>query len=125
MNKNNRLNQFCLGCSTFARLAVGIALILGFTTTAQAQPGVDNQGYQSNEKDGLYGDAPAGLNPLDLMHRAQQSNGRSAEEFNEESQLQIDNSVSDFKRLQQQRLLEQQQQNTTEVQAVPTINTAE
>ena len=117
MNKNNRLNQF-LGCST-------LALVLGFTTAAQAQPGVDNQGYQSNEKDELYGDAPAGLNPLDLMHRAQQSNGRSAEEFNEESQLLIDNSVSDFKRLQQQRLLEQQQQNTTEVQAVPTINTAE
>ena len=120
---NNRLNRF-LNCGAFAKLAVGVALVLGSATVAQAQAGVDNQGYQSNEKDGLYGDAPAGLNPLDLMHRAQQS-GRSAEEFNEESQLQIDNSVSDFKRLQQQRILEQQQQNTTGVRAVPTINTVE
>ena len=124
MNKNNRLNQF-LGCSAFAKLAVGIALVLGITTTAQAQPGVDNQGYQSNEKNGIYGDAPAGLDPLEIMHRAQQSNGRSAEEFNEESQIQIDSSVSDFKRLQQQRLLEQQQKNTLEIEAVPTIETAE
>ena len=111
MNRS-RLNQF-LGLSA-------IALILGVSTTAQAQSGVDNQGYQSNEKNGIYGDAPSGLNPLEIMHRAQQSNGRSAEEFSQDSQIQIDNSVSDFKRLQQQRILEQQSENTVEVEAVET-----
>ena len=58
------------------------------------------------------------MNPLDLMHRAQQLNGRSAAEFNQESQVQINNSANDFKRLQQQRILEQQQQPTTQVESL-------
>lgn len=103
MIKSNRPNRFYLG------LGLACAIVLGASSAALAQAGVDDRGYQSNEKDsGVYGDAPAGLNPLDIMHRAQQVNGRSADEFNEESQLQIENSASDFKRLQQQRILEQQ-----------------
>lgn len=114
MIKNNRLNQIW---------ATGIALVAlaGLNSAALAQSS-NNDGYQANEKDGIYGDAPAGLNPLDLMHRAQQANSRSADEFDQESQAQIDNSASDFKRLQQQRILEQQQsglkQKTENTEAV-------
>lgn len=114
MIKNNRLHR--------TGWAVGIALvaIAGLNLSAVAQSGADD-GYQPNEKDGIYGDAPAGLNPLDIMHRAQQTNGRSAAEFDRESQTQIDNSASDFKRLQQQRILEQQQ--STPKEPVETIET--
>ena len=115
MIKNNSLNQIAFG------LGVALTLVIGFGTSAQAQVGTDDGGYQSNEKgSGVYGDTPSGLNPLDIMHRAQQSNGRSAAEFGEESQTQIDNSASDFKRLQQQRILEQQQQRKSGVEAEAT-----
>lgn len=100
----NQLRQLNFGLG----LAVALAAL---NAPAYAQPVTGNEGYTSNEKDSLYGDAPAGLNPLDLMHRAQQMNRRNATEFNEESQTQINNSVSDFKRLQQQRILEQQSQD--------------
>ncbi|MEL6579171.1 MAG: hypothetical protein AAFQ14_05435 [Cyanobacteria bacterium J06621_12] len=113
---NNRLYQLSFG------IGMTLALVVGVNGSAAAQTGTDAQGFQSNEKDGLYGDAPAGLNPLDLMHRAQQFNGRSAEEFNQESQNQLNNSASDFKRLQQQRILEQQQSRTTiDAEVVETI----
>ena len=115
MIKFNFLKQIGLG------LGVALAVVVGVGTSAQAQYKADD-GYQSNEKDsGVYGDAPSGLNPLDIMHRAQQTNGRSAAEFNEESQTQIDDSASDFKRLQQQRILEQRSGQTQEVEAVPTV----
>ncbi|MEN9521597.1 MAG: hypothetical protein RLZZ381_4185 [Cyanobacteriota bacterium] len=109
MIKNNRLNH--------TSWAMGIAFVaiagLSSSALAQSSTGADD-GYQPNEKNGIYGDAPAGLNPLDIMHRAQQTNGRSAAEFDRESQTQIDNSASDFKRLQQQRILEQQQSGSKE-----------
>lgn len=107
MVNKNWLNLLCLVSG------VGIALASGLTSEAFAQSGLDNQGQQSNERNGIYGDAPEGLDPLDIIHRAQQLNGRTPEEFNEESQAQLDNSASDFKRLQQQRILEQQQSGTT------------
>ena len=107
MVKNNLLHHFGFG------VGIAFALMCGISNSATAQIGNNNQGYQSNEKNEIYGDAPAGLNPLDLMHRAQQNTGRSAEEFNQESQNQLNNSASDFKLLQQQRILEQQQSQTT------------
>jgi hypothetical protein len=103
---NNRLAQLVIALS----LGVPLTFISGLTSAALAQyQEPDNSTYQSNEKDALYGDSVGGLNPLDLMHRAQQANGRSSEEFNEESQVQLNNSASEFKRLQQQRILEQRQ----------------
>ena len=111
MLKYNRLNLV-------GKIALGLALAVGLSSPAVANSPTGNEGYAPNEKDSLYGDAPAGLNPLDLMHRAQQMNGRSAAEFNEESQQQINNSVSDFKRLQQQRILEQQQSTDTSKESV-------
>ncbi len=106
MFKQNKLSiGLCLGMT--------LALVAGLNSSATAQSQSDNNGYQTNEKDATYGDAPGGLNPIDLMHRAQQLNGRSAAEFNAESQVQIENSVSNYKQLQQQRILEQQQSNAT------------
>ena len=96
-------------------LGVAMAIVAGFNSLAVAQSSADELGYQSNEKDPTYGDAPGGLNPMDLMHRAQQLGGRSATEFYQESQVQINDSANDFKRLQQQRL--EQQQPTTSVES--------
>ena len=109
MFKQNKLSQLSIGLC----LGMTLALIAGLNSSATAQSQSDNNGYQSNEKDATYGDAPGGLNPIDLMHRAQQLNGRSAAEFNAESQVQIENSVSNYKQLQQQRILKQQQSNAT------------
>jgi hypothetical protein len=112
MFKNNRSSRLSL----IFGLGVALVSVAGFNSLAVAQSSADELGYQSNEKDPTYGDAPGGLNPLDLMHRAQQLNGRSAAEFNQESEVQINNSANDFKRLQQQRL-EQQQQPATPVES--------
>ena len=77
---------------------------------ALAQAGVnDNNGYQSNEEDDTYGQGLGGLDPLELMHKAQQMNSRSAEEFRQESQGQINDSAAKFKELQQRKILEQRQ----------------
>ena len=107
-------------CQLSVGLGLAVALATGLNSPAFAQPVTGNEGYTSNEKDSLYGDAPAGLNPLDLMHRAQQLNGRSAAEFNQESEVQIDNSATDFKRLQQQRILEQQQSQDAPAESLET-----
>lgn len=112
MFKTNRLTNLIVGLGI-------LALTIGNHTTVHAQD-ANNDGYQSNEKNATYGDAPAGLNPLDLMHRAQQANSRNSAEFNADSQGQLDNSVSDYKRLQQQKILEQQQQQSGATQVVET-----
>ena len=106
MFNNSKLNKLSIGLS----LGTVLTLVAGFSSSALAQSRYEqDNGYQSNEKSNIFGDTPSGLDPVDLMHRAQQLNGRSAEEFEADSQGQLDNSVSDFKRLQQQRILESQQ----------------
>ena len=106
MFKNNRLNKLSASLS----LATVLSLLAGVNSVTLAQSSSENDGYQSNEKSGAFGGAPSGLDPVELMHRAQQANSRSADEFNEDTRMQLDNSVSDFKRQQQQRILEQRQQ---------------
>lgn len=106
MFQSDRASKLGMGMS----LGIIVTVIAGFNSVAVAQSKYDNDGYQSNEKSGVFGDAPSGLDPVELMHRAQQANRRSQAEFDADSQGQLDNSVSDFKRLQQQRILEQQQQ---------------
>ena len=113
MLKRNQINRL----STSLSLGVILTLVAGFSSSTSAQSKYEkDNGYQSNEKSGVFGDTPSGLDPVELMHRAQQANGRSAAEFEADSQGQLDSSVSDFKRLQQQRILEQQQ---------PAVNTQE
>ncbi len=89
-------------------LSLGVAVALGVTSPARSQyQDPNNQGYQSGEKDSLYGDGITGINPLDLIHRANLSGGLSAEEFEEQSQGQIQDSAAEYKRLQQERMLQQ------------------
>ena len=91
------------------------AIIPGYNSVAVAQYQQNNEAnsYQSNERDSLYGDGITGINPLDLIHRANLSNGRSYEEFNQDAAGQIQNSASEFKRLQQEKIIEQYQQSET------------
>jgi hypothetical protein len=96
-------------------LGFTLALVSGFGQSSLAEYKTpENDGYQSNEQDSFYGSGGTGFNPLELIHRANLNNGRSLEEFNSDSQLHLENSASEFKRLQQERLLQQQQQSIPE-----------
>ncbi len=111
---NNQLRTL----NILVSLGIITTLIPGYTRSALAQ--YESSGepvYQSNEKDSLYGDSITGIDPMQLIHRANLSNGRSFEEFNQESILQIQDSASQFKLLQQQKILEQYQQQPTETPA--------
>ena len=94
-------------------LGLGVASILSLTnpSLAQYQQIPDDSNYQSNEQDSLYGNSTLGVNPMDLIHNYNLSVGRNAEEFNQESQVQIQDSAAEFKRLQREKML--QQYNTT------------
>lgn len=101
--------------SLLASVGLGLACTLTFANPVKAQtsdPNTINQ--QSNEKDGLYGDSTLGVNPMDLIHNLNLRVGRSAEEFREASGTQIQDSAAEFRRLQQERML-QQYNNTPEV----------
>ena len=105
MLKKSKLNRLALSCG-----AIGVLISMaGLNSPSLAQSKYErDNGYQSNEKSNTFGDTPAGLDPVELIHRAQQLNRRSAEEFNEDYEGQLNNSISDFKRLQQQQILQQQ-----------------
>ena len=106
----NQLSQIAVA------LSLGIAVALGVNFPARSQYVEPNdRGYQSGEKDSLYGDGITGINPLDLIHRANLGGGLSSEEFDEQSQGQIQDSASEYKRLQQERML-QQYRNQSEVE---------
>ena len=106
----NQLSQIALS------LGLGFFVAVGITSPASAQyVDPNDRGYQSGEKDALYGDGLTGINPMDLIHRSNLSGGLSQEEFSEQSQGQIQNSASDYKRLQQEKMLQQyQNQEQTE-----------
>lgn len=113
---NNQLKPL----NMLVSLGIITTLIPGYTHPALAQYESPNEPvYQSNEKDSLFGDSITGIDPMQLIHRANLSNGRSFEEFNQESSLQIQDSASQFKLLQQQKILEQYQQQLTESPAEP------
>ena len=104
-------------------VSLGMSVSLAFISswgTASAQYRVpENDGFQSNEQDALFGGSSTGINPLDLIHRANLSNGRSIEEFSSESETSIKNSASEFKRLQQERLILEQQSSPSSVDYIP------
>ena len=103
-------------CQIAISLGLGVTVALGVTSVAKSQyVDPNDQGYQSGEKDSLYGDGITGINPLDLIHRANLSGGLTAEEFSEQSQGQITDSAAEYKRLQQEKIL-QQYRNQTEVE---------
>ena len=89
-------------------LGLGVTITLGATSPVRSQyVDPNDQDYQSGEKDSLYGDGITGINPMDLIHRANLSGGLSSDEFSEQSQGQIQDSAVEFKRLQQERMLQQ------------------
>jgi hypothetical protein len=91
-------------------LGVVLTIIFGISESTLAQyKAPENDGYQSNEQDPLYGTGGTNFNPLELIHRANLNNGRSIEEFNTESEANIQNSADEFKRLQQERILQYEQ----------------
>ncbi|MBE9168560.1 hypothetical protein IQ238_13915 [Pleurocapsales cyanobacterium LEGE 06147] len=96
-------------------LGFALALIFGLdrATLAQSQT-PENDGYQSNEQDALFGNSSSGLNPLELMHRVNMMNRRGMDEFNNDSQINIQNSAEEFKRLQQERFRQQEQSSSSE-----------
>ena len=94
-------------------LGLTIPLAFGTCSLASAQSSTfDGANDQSNEKDGLFGDSTLGINPLDLIHEYNLRNGRSSTEFSEESGTQIQDSAAEFRRLQQERILEQNKVNS-------------
>ena len=100
-------------------LGVTLTLIYGWRSTSLAQyQAPENDGFQSNEQDGLFGGSSDGFNPIDLIHRANFSNGRSLEDFSSESETNLRDSASEFKRLQQERL-QQQQSSPNSVEFTP------
>ena len=96
-------------------ITLGLGVACGFSLAApglaQYQQIPEDSNYQSNEQDSLYGNSTLGVNPMDLIHNYNLSVGRSAAEFSQESQMQIQDSAAEFKRLQQEQML--QQYNTT------------
>lgn len=105
----NQLSQIAIA------LGLGLTVALGVTTSVGAQANDPDEGFQSGDRDALYGDGITGVNPIDLIHKANLSGGLSAEEFREQSQGQIQDSAAEYRRLQQERILEQYR-NQTEVE---------
>ena len=59
--------------------------------------------FQDNEKSPLYGE---GINPMDLIHNANLLNSRSASDFAEDTDKNLNQAADDFKREQQRRIQE-------------------
>lgn len=97
-------------------------LVLGFNSPILAQsedyPSVDGllqpntQGeLQKNEIDST-GESTfgSGFDPMQLMHNANFKRSRNGAEFAEDTRDSLNNAANEFKKLQQQRMLEQTQQ---------------
>ena len=105
------MNNSIVKLITVIGISIPITLCVGNVANAQSST-FDDANLQSNEKDSLTGDSTLGINPLDLIHQYNLRNGRSSAEFNEESGSQIQDSASEFRRLQQERILEQNKVNS-------------
>ena len=99
------MNNFLSKSSIILGLSIACTFSLVTPSFAQYKDQEDGA-YQSNEEDPMSGTL-GGIDPIDLIHNANLSTGRNAEEFNQDSQLQIENSAEEFRRLQQERMLQQ------------------
>ncbi len=93
-------------------LVFALGLVGGFAniSLAQLEPSQGGGEYQKNEQSATQSSSFGnGFNPLDLIHNANFRRSRGAQEFVEDTQNGITNEAEKFKRLQQQRL---QQQNS-------------
>ena len=90
-------------------MVVALTSIFSWSTIASAQyQAPQDDGFQSNEQDALFGGSSTGINPLKLINQIQLRQDRTLEEFSSDSATTIRDSASEFKRLQQERLLQQQ-----------------
>jgi hypothetical protein len=98
-------------------LSCGAIAFLGQAAFAQQSVnGMDNQErteYQTNEQDSMNGGFGNSFNAMDIIHRARMNRGRSMGDFEQESNTGIRNAADDFKRQQNERLQNQQQQPQT------------
>ncbi|MGK7876485.1 MAG: hypothetical protein AB4426_25280 [Xenococcaceae cyanobacterium] len=94
--------------------ALGIMSSFGQSTLAQSTNPQESDGYQSSEYDSLSGTSTFGnsFNPIDLIHRANLGPGRSAADFSSDLDRNINEAAAEFKRLQQERLLNQQSESS-------------
>jgi hypothetical protein len=113
--------------STLKKLAVTLSLCLGATvvfgqsTLAQSvnpqsvnpMDNRDRDGYQSNEQNALGGSFGNSFDAFDLIHRANMNRGRSAGEFQQDTDSGIRNAADEFKRQQNERLQERQPEAVT------------
>lgn len=102
------MNNSLVKLITVVGISVPLALCAGNIANAQSST-FDDANVQSNEKDSLLGDTTLGVNPLDLIHQYNLRSGQSSTEFNESSGTQIQDSAAEFRRLQQEKILEQTQ----------------
>jgi uncharacterized protein involved in copper resistance len=94
-------------------LTVSFALVLisGMRQPTLAQLSNSNSdGYQSNERDPLYGGDGIDLNPMDLMHNASQMDRRSGDDFDRDSQQSITDSAANFRKQQLERMSDRKPQ---------------
>jgi hypothetical protein len=94
----------------YITVALGTLLLNTPSVCAQSLSTSTSDGnFQSNEYDttsgGSFGNS---FNPLDLIHRANMSNGRDSQEFGQDSAENINNAAAEFKKLQLERLKNQQ-----------------
>lgn len=88
----------------------GIISSLGQSSLAQSVNPSSDSNYQNSEQNtlggGTFGNS---FNPLDIIHRANLSRSRDMGEFNQDTQNNLTSEADKFKRLQQERLLQQEQ----------------
>ena len=94
-------------------ISLTLGAVLGVSKPSVAQqsdPQLFNDSYQSNEQDSSGMNSLGNLNPMDLYHQINLNQGRNSDEFRQDSQEDIKDAASEFKRQQQ----EQMQQTTTD-----------
>ncbi len=89
-------------------ISLGLIALLPNSIKAQAINQKEPEPFQSNEKNSIYGD---GINPMDLIHNANLLNNRSASDFAEDSNSNIDKAADEFKKQQLERMQQMQQQS--------------
>jgi hypothetical protein len=98
-------------------LSCGAIAFLGQAAFAQQSVnGMDNRdepGYQTNERDQMSGSFGNSFNAMDIIHRARMNRGRTMGDFEQETNTGIRNAADDFKRQQNERIQNQQQQPQT------------
>lgn len=99
MKTQSLLTKIILGCS----LGITLSFVLGWGQITFAQVNNSQDEYQSNEEDS-FGTGSGNINPFDLIHRANQTKGRNAQEFDSDTDRNLQDSAAEFRRAQQQRI---------------------